>query len=167
MGARRHERTALTRRRCEAAGSGTILHVSHARPQRKSFVDRVFDGDARIDQFAAEVRAWQAGDQKRPLHEALGLDADELLLVARSPDALRYLLHARRFCLPRPGSLLTQSSVDGHAMRLAADVTDLHLLAELEDWRLHLGDRRTAGDARDVSRGGASSAVDHPVPTGA
>lgn len=107
-----------------------------SRARAKSFVERVLDGDARIDGFAAEVRAWQAGDKKQPLHEALGLDADELMLVAGSPDALRYILHTRRFDLPKVTSGLdTQARVDAYAMQLASATTDLYLLAEIEEWK--------------------------------
>lgn len=112
--------------------------MSGARSKKatKNFVERVLDGDARIDGFAAEVRAWQAGEQKQPLHDALGLDADELLLVARSPDALRYLLHARRFGSHVPDTALdSQARVDAYAMQLASASTDLYLLAEIEDWK--------------------------------
>lgn len=106
----------------------------------KSFVVRVLDGEARLDSFPAEVRAWQAGDQKRPLHEALGLDAEELLLVAKSPDALRYLLNSRRFGGTRPsvGMLDTQARVNAYAMQLASEHVDLHVLAEVEEWKANL-----------------------------
>ncbi len=107
----------------------------------KSFVARVLDGDTRLDGFAAEVRAWQSGEQKQPLHEALGLDANELLLVAKSPDALRYLVYSRRFDVRSGASaaqLDTQPRVDAHAMQLAAQHTDIYLLAEIEEWRATL-----------------------------
>jgi hypothetical protein len=118
--------------------------MSSARSKKtvKSFVARVLDGDTRLDGFAAEVRAWQAGEQKQPLHEALGLDADELLLVAKSPDSLRYLMYDRRFERAPSGrpapQLDTQARVDAHAMQLAAVHTDLFLLAEIEEWRSNL-----------------------------
>lgn len=104
--------------------------------RRGTFVDRVLDGHARIDQLEAEVEAWAAGPRRRPLHEVLGLDAAELELVATTPDALRYLLHARRF-----GRQLDREDVAGqrrlndHATRLAADVVDPFDLAEVETWR--------------------------------
>lgn len=118
------------------------MSASRSKKVTKSFVARVLDGDARLDGFAAEVRAWQAGEQKQPLHEALGLDADELLLVAKSPDALRYLLYDRRFeqSTSAGGSvqLDTQPRVEAHAMQLAAAHIDLYLLAEIEEWKSNL-----------------------------
>lgn len=104
--------------------------------RRGSFVDRVLDGHARIDQLEAEVEAWAAGPRRRPLHEVLGLDADELELVARTPDALRYVLHARRFGRPLAlEDVQGQRRVNDHATRLAADVVDPFDLAEVETWR--------------------------------
>lgn len=95
----------------------------------------MLDGETRIDQFADEIRTWQSGDGKRPLHTALGLDADELVLVAASPDALRYILHSRRFDRAAPRALDTQQRVDGYSMQLAASATDPYLMAEVEGCR--------------------------------
>ena len=124
--------------------------MSRPRPTSASFVERVLDGDTRLDAFGDEVRAWQAGDQKRPLHTALGLDAAELVLVAGSPDALRYILHARRFEHAAPLGLDSQLRVEAYSMRLAADATDPYLMAEVEGCRdaverAVLGDRDTPG----------------------
>ena len=127
-----------------------------ARTSNASFVDRVLDGETRLDAFGDEVRAWQAGDQKRPLHTALGLDASELVLVAGSPDALRYIVHARRFERRDPLSLDTQSRVDAYSMRLAASATDPYLMAELEGHRdaIEAAIRRAAsGDVDDAPAG--------------
>ena len=104
--------------------------------RRGSFVERVLDGHARIDQLEAEVETWALGDQRRPLDEVLGLDAAQLDLVAATPDALRYLLHARRFGRAvTTDELRGQTRVRDHATRLAADVVDPFELAELETWR--------------------------------
>ncbi|MBC7461349.1 MAG: hypothetical protein H7287_08300 [Thermoleophilia bacterium] len=121
--------------------------MSRPRTSSASFVDRVLDGDTRLDAFGDEVRAWQAGDQKRPLHTTLGLDAAELVLVARSPDALRYILHARRFGRTGPLNLDSQPRVDAYSMRLAADATDPYLMAEVEGCRDVV--ERTVSGARD------------------
>jgi hypothetical protein len=109
--------------------------MSRPRTSSASFVDRVLDGEIRIDAFGDEIRAWQAGDQKRPLHVALGLDATELVLVAGSPDALRYILNARRFERADPQGLDTQQRVDAYSMQLAASATDPYLMAEVEGCR--------------------------------
>lgn len=104
--------------------------------RRGSFVDRVLDGHARIDQLEQEVEAWAAGPRQRPLHEVLGLDAAELELVATTPDALRYVLHARRFGRPVAAEELAgQRRVRDHATRLASAVVDPFDLAEIETWR--------------------------------
>ena len=108
--------------------------------RRGTFVDRVLDGHARIDQFEGEVNAWLAGARRRPLHELLGLDAEELELVATTPDALRYVLHARRFQgRVTPDELRGQERVRAHATRLASEVVDPFELADLESWSAHLG----------------------------
>jgi hypothetical protein len=109
--------------------------MSRPRNPTASFVERVLDGDTRLDLFPDEVRAWQSGDQKRPLHAALGLDASELVLVAGSPDALRYIVNARRFERPDPTGLDTQHRVDAFSMQLAATATDPYLMAEVEGCR--------------------------------
>ncbi|MCW2927949.1 MAG: hypothetical protein JWM86_1917 [Thermoleophilia bacterium] len=104
--------------------------------RRTSFIDRVLDGHARIDGLQAEVEAWLGGNQRRPLHEVLGLDAAELELVAATPDALRYIVHARRF-----GQSLDLDEVRGQrrvrdrATRIASEVVDPFDLAEIETWR--------------------------------
>ena len=104
--------------------------------RRGSFVDRVLDGHARIDQLEAEVEAWAAGPRRRPLDQVLGLSASELELVAATPDALRYVLHARRFDRAVALEDITgQRRVRDHATRLAADVVDPFDLAEIETWR--------------------------------
>ena len=104
--------------------------------RRGSFVDRVLDGHARIDQLETEVEAWAAGPRRRPLDQVLGLDASELELVAATPDALRYVLHARRFGRPLAlEDVAGQARVRDHATRLASDIVDPFDLAEIETWR--------------------------------
>lgn len=107
--------------------------------RRGTFVDRVLDGYARIDQLESEVNAWAAGPRRRALHELLGLDASELELVATTPDALRYVLHARRFGLAVSTEELTgQRRVRDFATRLAAEAIDPFDLAEIETWSSHV-----------------------------
>lgn len=114
--------------------------------RRSTFVDRVLDGHARIDQLEAEVEAWAAGPRRRPLHEVLGLGPAELELVATTPDALRYVLHARRFGRDlQPDELAGQRRVRDHATRLAADVVDPFDLADLETWSTHVDKVAAAG----------------------
>lgn len=109
------------------------------RERRGTFVDRVLDGHARIDQFEGEVTTWLAGPRVRPLHTVLGLDARELELVATTPDALRYVLHARRFGRQvAPDDLAGQGRVRSHATRLASEVVDPFDLAEIETWASHV-----------------------------
>lgn len=115
--------------------------------RRGTFVDRVLDGHARIDQLEREVTAWLEGPRPKPLHEVLGLDARELEIVAATPDALRYVLHARRFgrTITRE-ELASQRRVRSVATRIASEVFDPFELAELEAWMPHV-DRRVTGDA--------------------
>jgi len=117
------------------------------RDKRGTFIDRLLDGHARIDQLEAEVNAWVAGARSRPLHEVLGLDARELDLVASTPDALRYIVHARRF--DRPVSLdelAGQGRIRSHATQLAAAVVDPFDLAEIDSWGAHVD---TAADLQE------------------
>jgi hypothetical protein len=103
--------------------------------RRGSFVDRVLDGYARIDQFDGEVKAWLDGPRTRALHEVLGLGADELDLVASTPDALRYVLHARRFDRTLAlDELRGQRRVRSHATRHASERIDPFDLADIEAW---------------------------------
>lgn len=104
--------------------------------RRGTFIERVLDGHARIDELDREVAAWLDGPRRRPLHEVLGLGADELELVAATPDALRYLLHARRFdrTIDAAAALRGQARVRTHALRLASDVVDPFDLADIESW---------------------------------
>ncbi len=109
------------------------------RERKGTFVDRVLDGHARIDQLEGEVTAWLAGARARPLHEVLGLDARELELVASTPDAVRYVLHARRFHRQLElDDLAGQSRVRSHATLLASEVVDPFDLAEIETWSTHV-----------------------------
>ena len=119
--------------------------------RRGTFVDRVLDGHARIDQLEAEVAAWAAGPRRRPLHEVLGLDASELELVATTPDALRYVLHARRFGRPiAPEDLAGQRRVRDHATLLASAVVDPFDLADIEAWQSQVDALATAARERDA-----------------
>lgn len=103
----------------------------------------MLDGNARLDSFEAEVRTWQAGDHARPLHDVLGLSADELLQVAQTPDALRYLVHARRFEIAAPTDVTSQRRVRDHAIRLAAEHVDPFEIAAVDAWLATLDDRPT------------------------
>lgn len=113
--------------------------------RRGTFVDRVLDGHARIDQLESEVAAWAASPRRRELHDVLGLDAIELELIAATPDALRYVLHARRFGLRlAPEELSGQRRIRDHATRLAAAVVDPFDIAEIETWRSQVDALATA-----------------------
>ena len=107
--------------------------------RRSTFIERVLDGHARIDLIDSEVAAWLEGPRKQPLHIVLGLDADELDLVANTPDSLRYLLHARRFDRSvRLQDLRNQASIRRHASRLASVVVDPFDAARIEGWLHHV-----------------------------
>ncbi len=113
--------------------------MSTMRERRGTFVDRVLDGHARIDQLEREVTAWLAGPRSKPLHDVLGLDAGELDLVATTPDALRYIVHARRFGRPVSlDDLKGQARVRGHSTLIASSVVDPFDLAEIESWGAHV-----------------------------
>lgn len=119
--------------------------------RRGTFVDRVLDGHARIDQLEREVTAWLAGPRAKPLHDVLGLDARELDVVATTPDALRYVLHARRFGRPVAlEDLAGQARVRSHSTLLASGVVDPFELAEIESWGAHVD---AAARARKLTGG--------------
>lgn len=102
-------------------------------------MERVLDGVARADDLEETVSAWAGGPRRRPLHVELGMTADDLDLIASTPDALRYLLHARRFNIDvAPNQLAGQARVRAYAARLAADVVDPHELAALDAWLPHV-----------------------------
>lgn len=131
--------------------NGHSVDVSRPTTRRTSFVERVLDGTARIDQLEAEIAAWQSEPGARPLHELLGLSGDELLLIAGSPDALRYVLHARRFGLPVPLTLATQRRVRDHATLLAAETTEPFELAAIDAWQPEVDARARERQAREAS----------------
>ncbi|MEO6867546.1 MAG: hypothetical protein ABI200_05950 [Gaiellales bacterium] len=107
--------------------------------RRGTFVEHVLDGLARADQLEAEVVAWAGGTRRRELHEVLGLDADELELVASVPDALRYILHARRFGEQLElDDLRGQARIRAHATQIASAVVDPFDLADIESWTAQL-----------------------------
>lgn len=125
----------MVRQTDDRVNGRVIGNTALVNERRGSFVDRVLDGHARIDQFDGEVQAWLEGPRRRPLHEVLGLDAAELELVAGTPDALRYVLHARRFGQPLAAEELAgQARVRAHATRLASGVVDPFDLADIESW---------------------------------
>lgn len=131
--------------------------------RRTSFVERVLDGHARIDQLEAEVEAWAAGPQRRPLHEVLGLGPAELELVASTPDALRYVLHARRFGRElHPDELMGQRRVHDYSIRLAATVVDPFDLAELDAWRTRLASQRDAAATAAAAAPPAAARTQEP-----
>ncbi len=116
--------------------------------KRHSFVERVLDGHARIDEFEAQVAAWLDGPRTKPLHEVLGLSADELDLVASTPDALRYVLNARRFDRSVAlDELRGQPRVRALASRLASRVVDPHDAADVEAWIPHVDAAASASRA--------------------
>ena len=81
------------------------------------------------------MNAWLEGDRRRPLHTVLGLDAAELELVAARPDALRYLLFARRFGFELDlRDLQSQQRIRAFATKLASDHIDPHDLAAIDLW---------------------------------
>ena len=112
-----------------------------------TFIERVLDGHTRIDQLEGEVAAWAAGPQRERLDQALGLNAAELELIARAPDALRYIVQARRFGIPLELSALAhQARVRAYASRLAATHLDPFAVAELEQWQIEIDElARIAG----------------------
>lgn len=113
----------------------TAGHTTDVNDRKGSFVERVLDGHARVDQLDAFVQSWLEGPRSRELHEVLGLDADELDLLARVPDALRYLLHARRFDRDvQLDSLRGQARIARHALNVASKAIDPFELAEVESW---------------------------------
>lgn len=76
-----------------------------------------------------------SGSRARPLHEVLGLNSAELELVASLPDALRYIIHARRFGRAAPqDSLRSQSQITRYSLQLASLSRDPFELASIESW---------------------------------
>jgi len=89
--------------------------------RRSTLVERILDGRLRADQVTdADL------DQLAPAARDL---------VREAPDALRYLLHARRFGTELPlDALRGQDRIRTWSTLLASHVVDPFDLAELEAW---------------------------------
>jgi hypothetical protein len=98
-----------------------------------SFIDQLLSGDVHAAGLEQAVRTWIASDQRRTLERAIGLDAAQLELVAHSPSALRYLVHAIRFGHTiDPARVTSHARVRSHAQQLAAERCDPYELARIE-----------------------------------
>ncbi len=108
--------------------------MPHHRPHHISLVDRFLEGRVGFDQLEAELLAAAARVDHGTINmrDSLGLTPGELAAITRSPAALRYILHARRFSVPvqhvlRSDLNLAQSEIDA-ALRTCnpVDVAALH-----------------------------------------
>ena len=118
-----------------------------------TFIERILDGHARIDQLEDEIAVWAAGPRRERLDQALGLNASELELIARAPDALRYIVQARRFGLRLElTTIASQKRIRAYAAQLAALHMDPFAVAELEHWQTDIDELARIACARAQDR---------------
>jgi len=66
----------------------------------KTFIGRCLEGDVRIEAIDDFVEKWHESETSMPLHEYLGFTWDEYKLWAEQPQALRFILSARKNKIP-------------------------------------------------------------------
>lgn len=109
--------------------------MSGAQRRRGTFVERVLDGRARINDIEAEIAAWREQARGGDLATWIGVDERQLAQVLAVPESLRYVVHARRFGSTGSERLVDHNHVVAHAVRLVAEHIDPYDLADLETWR--------------------------------
>lgn len=60
------------------------------------FIDELVAGTSTVDDFDFFVQEWHDSDSKIPLHTFLGLSWDEYKVISTNPDALKYVVQARK-----------------------------------------------------------------------
>ena len=95
-----------------------------------TFLDLCLAGQVRQDQVDDFVDRWHEAPGGRELHDFLGMTTEEYSLWLRVPDALPYIISARRDMRP-----LTEAVMSGcKALRRTAQIGDESKIARLEEW---------------------------------
>jgi hypothetical protein len=93
------------------------------------FIQRALSGDV-IDlrEINADIDAWHETDTTEPLNEWLGMSFDEYALYVERPQALRYILQARKY-----GVDISSFLHDANAMEATALAARGASAAEVEE----------------------------------
>ncbi len=94
-----------------------------------TFVDACLSGNALLGDVDDWIDQWHDSDTESSLDSFLGFSADEGSLFAERPEALRFIIAARRQKLPVAKVLATR---DNYA--LAARASDSERAAAVLDW---------------------------------
>jgi hypothetical protein len=79
-----------------------------------TFVDLCLSGQATVDDIDDSVSRWHDASDSRPLHTFLGLSEDEYAIWVERPEALKFILFARRTSLSLEQALeLAKSNGNG------------------------------------------------------
>lgn len=96
----------------------------------RTFLDLRLAGDARPDEIDDFVDQWHEAPGGRPLHEHLGMTGEEYSLWLRVPDALAFIVEARRAEIPLTDAVVHECR---RLCRRAASVNQ-PMIARIEGW---------------------------------
>src|SRR4051812_38971135 len=97
---------------------------------KRTFIDLVLVDEASTQAIDDYVDAWHANPDDKELHEYLGMTSNEYSLWLRVPDALLYILKARRNREP-----LTKTVSEAYEkMRLGSPGNDMLTAGRLHKW---------------------------------
>lgn len=101
-----------------------VSHMPHRRRQATTFIERVLEGRADLDDLSGELDALAAGDHidAAGIAAQLGVTAGELSALIHEPRSLRYLLHARRFSVRLGATLRSDLNVAASEIGTAAQI---------------------------------------------
>ena len=97
--------------------------------KQATFVEACLSGDAGLADIDSFVERWHLGDDPRPLHEFLGLTAEEYAAWVEDPAILRFILLARAREVP-----LSQAIEWAKAGNPAASADALEDSRSLAEW---------------------------------
>jgi hypothetical protein len=98
--------------------------------RKHPFIDLCLAGQVLLEEIGDFVDEWHSEPRGKELHEHLGMTQEEYSLWVRMPDALPYILKARR-----ENKRLTDTIVTAYQdMRLAARSNDHSKIARLQRW---------------------------------
>jgi hypothetical protein len=88
---------------------------------RENFVSAALSGRASVDDLDDYIDEWHDSDATLSLHEFLGMTWDEYRTCTERPEALRYILAARKHGRPFAEELLATKSKYALAARAESD----------------------------------------------
>jgi hypothetical protein len=103
---------------------------------RRAFIDLCLEGKVPLDDIDEFVDRWHETPEGRELHDYLGMTQEEYSLWLRVPDALPYIIKARREAKP-----LTDVVANGcQDLRSAVQTSENSKVARLQEWLKAKGD---------------------------